>query len=496
MEQNKKRFSIGEKMYLFVILTVFAAAFGAAMITYLINVGKIDRYFKSLAMDSATNFSAFVDGDFLTELAKVAESDEFQKLRDKAEAEDDEKVIEEYLKTAGLWDNYCEQRSLLCRYLRNMEDIKYLYIIKWGGDDADHDMYLLDDDDNPIYETGYFELREAEFAGVDASEFIPPTISHGDWGWLCSAYAPVYDSDGNLVCHIGCDVGMDDIMKERRTVLLYVIIGSVVFTLVVFACAVLLINKVVVKPLDELTVRIKKFSPANDKSYEESGVIDVKVKRNDEIGEIYNAIYSMQVRIIDYLHDISNMELDKQRTDEVLKKKDEQLGVMNKEAYRDSLTSVGNKSAYIRKIDEINSKLGSEITEFAVVMVDVNRLKYVNDNYGHSAGDAYLKGCCRVICNVFKHSPIFRVGGDEFVALLVGEDYDNRQDRVNELVDSFDQSFKKTTVDPWFRYSAAVGIAEYTTSDEDVETVFRRADKAMYDAKQQFKKINKVPERI
>lgn len=495
MEDYKKRFSIGEKMYLFVILTVFAAAFGAAMITYVINVGKIDRYYKSLAMNSATNFSAFVDIDYLSELVSAVETDEYQQLRDKAEAEDNEALIEDYLKQEGLWDKYVEQRTLLCKYLRNMKGIKYLYIIKWNDPNADRDMYVIDDDDNPLYETGYYELREAEFAGVDATDTIQPTISHGDWGWLCSAYAPVYDQEGNLVCHVGCDVAMDDIMKERETVLLYVIIGSIVFTLIVFVFAVILINKVVVKPLNELTIGIKNFSPSKDKTYEESGVISIEKRSHDEIGDIYNAIYSMQVRIIDYLHDISDMQLDKQRTAEEIKKKDEQLDIMNNEAYRDSLTSVGNKSAYIRKIDEINSKLGTEITELAVVMIDVNRLKYINDSFGHSAGDVYLKGCCRVICNIFKHSPIFRVGGDEFVALLIGEDYDNRQEKINELIKSYEQSFKNDGVDPWFRYSAAVGIAEYTTSDEDVETVFRRADKAMYDAKQEFKKNNNISDR-
>jgi diguanylate cyclase (GGDEF)-like protein len=494
MEDYKKRFSIGEKMYLFVILTVFAAAFGTAMITYVINVGKIDRYFKSLAMNSATNFSTFVDVDYLSQLVDVVSTDDFQQLRDKAEAEDNEELIEDYLKQKGLWDKYVEQRTLLCKYLRNMKGIKYLYIIKWSDPNADRDMYVIDDDDNPLYETGYYELRETEFAGVDATESIPPTISHGDWGWLCSAYAPVYDQEGNLVCHVGCDVGMDDIMKEKK-VLLYVIIASVIFTFIVYVFAVILINKVVVKPLNELTVGIKNFSPSKDKTYEESGVINIENRSHDEIGEIYNAINSMQVRIIDYLHDISDMQLDKQRTAEVIKKKDEQLDIMNTEAYRDSLTSVGNKSAYIRKIDEINSKLGTEITELAVVMVDVNRLKYVNDSYGHSAGDAYLKGCCRVVCNTFKHSPIFRVGGDEFVAILIGEDYDMRQEKMIELIESFEQSFKKTNVDPWFRYSAAVGMADYTLSDGDVQTVFRRADKAMYDAKQQFKKFNKISDR-
>jgi len=59
-------------------------------------------------------------------------------------------------------------------------------------------MYLLDDDENPLYETGYFEVRKAEFAGMDFYKGIPPVISNGDWGWLCSAYAPVYDAQSKV----------------------------------------------------------------------------------------------------------------------------------------------------------------------------------------------------------------------------------------------------------------------------------------------------------
>lgn len=41
-------------------------------------------------------------------------------------------------------------------------------------------------------------------------------------------------------------------------------------------------------------------------------------------------------------------------------------------------------------------------------------LDCLNDTYGHTAGDNYIKGCCKVICQIYKHSPVFRIGGDEF----------------------------------------------------------------------------------
>lgn len=90
----------------------------------------------------------------------------------------------------------------------------------------------------------------------------------------------------------------------------------------------------------------------------------------------------------------------------------------------DSLTGIKNKHAYAQWEEKINARIQSGDQEpFAVVVCDVNNLKAVNDLYGHKEGDAYIKRACARICGVFSHSPVFRIGGDEFVAILSGEDY-------------------------------------------------------------------------
>ena len=93
---------------------------------------------------------------------------------------------------------------------------------------------------------------------------------------------------------------------------------------------------------------------------------------------------------------------------------------------RDPLTNVNNRIAYENKIKNIQAEINNNIYQhFAIAMFDVNNLKLVNDNNGHDAGDEYLNRACHLICNIFKHSPVFRIGGDEFVAILTGDDYDN-----------------------------------------------------------------------
>lgn len=121
-------------------------------------------------------------------------------------------------------------------------------------------------------------------------------------------------------------------------------------------------------------------------------------------------------------------------------------------------------------------------------MIDLNDLKMMNDSYGHDKGDISINTLCHVVCSVFKHSPVFRIGGDEFVAILENEDYEN----ADALVARFDAEVEKVHQDdslpPWKRITAAIGCARFDpAADADTEAVFKRADAAMYERKKKMK---------
>ena len=495
MEKEKRRFSIRNKMYIFVILTVVSVAVGTSAIAFNASADQIDRYYKQNTADNARNFASLVDGDFLAELRSAAETEEFQTLREQAEEEENEAPIEEYLRDKGLWEQYSATRDQITEYLGNMQGIKYLYIVAHGDMDADTDMYLVDDKENPIYETGYYEEREAELKGMDLTNMPEPTISHGDWGWLCSDFKPVYTSDGRCICIVGCDIGMDDVMAERRNLLFLLVAGTIILASVILTAAVLFINKSVVKPLHTMTEEMKKFKPSEKLSYEEAGVMDIDIQSNDEIGEIYEGIRSLEINTIDYLHDMAVLQEENEKAENDLRDKEEQIDQLSIESYTDALTGVGNKAAYIKKTDELNAHMKDPKLEFALVMVDMNNLKHINDEHGHRAGDLYIQGCCHMVCEAFKHSPVFRIGGDEFVAILQGPDYANRMAACRQLKAEFEKSFAQEDASPWLRYSAAVGMAEKSADDNTVELVFRRADKAMYRDKERFKKEHGIETR-
>jgi diguanylate cyclase (GGDEF)-like protein len=252
----------------------------------------------------------------------------------------------------------------------------------------------------------------------------------------------------------------------------------------------------VIRPVNLLTAEMKKFKPFVNAGYGEAGVADLEFRRQNEIHELYDGIRSMQIKIVNYLNDMDALQKDKERAKEDIKDRDEKIGQISREAYRDTLTGVGNKAAYIRKVDELNMEFAAKkagrsgIMDLAIVMVDLNDLKRVNDDFGHNRGDQYINGCCRMICEIFAHSPVFRIGGDEFVVILQGDDYKHRHAGVAQLKKYFASSSCDETANAWERYSAAVGMAEMTPDEKNIELVFRLADKAMYEDKEQYKKVH------
>ena len=171
----------------------------------------------------------------------------------------------------------------------------------------------------------------------------------------------------------------------------------------------------------------------------------------------------------------------------ILKKREqaheEELGKARNMATTDLMTGVKNKRAFTEHEARVNSQLASgSLEKFAVVVCDVNGLKWVNDNKGHQAGDEYIKAACRMICALFKRSPVFRVGGDEFVVVLMNDDYDARQTIMEELNKQSEHNSQNGGV------IVAAGMSEYILGkDLSMEPVFERADNLMYARKKQLK---------
>ena len=158
--------------------------------------------------------------------------------------------------------------------------------------------------------------------------------------------------------------------------------------------------------------------------------------------------------------------------------------VAHEVANTDPLTGVKSKHAYVTKETELNNQLeDGNLGELAVVVCDVNGLKQVNDTLGHKAGDDYIRSASELICEYFKHSPVYRIGGDEFVVILEGKDFANRASIMANLNAAVEQNRDEGKV------VIAAGLSDIQPQvDREVHAIFERADALMYARKIQLKR--------
>ena len=156
-------------------------------------------------------------------------------------------------------------------------------------------------------------------------------------------------------------------------------------------------------------------------------------------------------------------------------------------ANRDSLTGLRNTTSYKSWVERFDKEIKNKTADFGVVVFDLNQLKETNDTYGHDVGDKLIVTATKIISDVFKRSPVFRIGGDEFLAILQHRDLENREKLFAQLdlecENTYIEASEKTNI------SIARGFAMLDLdNDLHFNDVFKRADNAMYENKRKNKK--------
>lgn len=251
-------------------------------------------------------------------------------------------------------------------------------------------------------------------------------------------------------------VPAEEIEYERNKLIYSLIISVIVISLIVSLWSVWMSDKFT-RPLKKLSFYAKNII---------AGVYDVEFdfKSNDEVGKLTENFAFMAKSLKRQFEYINNL------------------------AYLDAMTGVKNKRSFIDARDEMNEKIkkskdSGEDLEFGVIVFDVNNLKAINDSFGHKAGDLLIKCACNLISKIFIFSAIYRIGGDEFVAIVTGKDFENKEELLTDL--RLEMSMPVAEKNKAFeRISIASGLAVYEPQkDKDFQSVFERADEEMYRAK-------------
>ncbi|MGM9518816.1 MAG: diguanylate cyclase [Acidaminococcus sp.] len=225
----------------------------------------------------------------------------------------------------------------------------------------------------------------------------------------------------------------------------------IIFGILTSGLAIIVANRIIIplKAIDEAAKRIG------------NGDYDTLLvnSRDDEVGELAGNMNRTMVKMKDLVKKLEDQALE------------------------DKLTKVKNVTAYEQQEHIMNQHIAAKDLAFSVLMLDVNGLKGINDRFGHAMGNELLRQTVKHLCDQFKHSPVFRVGGDEFVVIVMNEDYEKRYEALQELethCHKRDYSLPR----PWEQLAFATGMSDFDPeNDSTFQEIFLRADAAMYKAK-------------
>lgn len=234
---------------------------------------------------------------------------------------------------------------------------------------------------------------------------------------------------------------------------LYRIVGAFIVVLAVFILYTIVVTRRIVAPLKKLTASAQSIIDGEQE-------VDLSTDSNDEIGTLSKVLSDTFQKLSNYMNYINAL------------------------AYRDSLTGVKNRTAYTEAVAEYEKRINCGNPCFAVLVADINDLKKVNDKYGHDVGNELIIHTARMICNTFRNSPVFRIGGDEFVVILENQDLNHYRALIEEMDREFEKDYLSVQ-DEKISISIARGVATYNPNIDCVfGDVFTNADHAMYMHKQ------------
>lgn len=305
-----------------------------------------------------------------------------------------------------------------------------------------------------------------------------------EWGTDYTGSLTLFDTQKNPYALLCVDVDITSISKliRKRT---FETFGLIILVGAIFTCIFLWwMHCNVTEPIRRLEACVVQFAANSHgkRNIQELQFKAPEIRKNNEVSSLSNAITKMTADMRNYVEGIILAE----RNAELMKQHASQMSEL---ATRDALTGIRNKTAYDREIKKMEYELElGNLLNFGIAMIDLNYLKTINDNYGHEEGNYAIKKLCEIVCNTFVHSPVFRIGGDEFVVILKGSDFAI----VYSLIANFKHELfmleKNENLQPWEKVSAAIGFAEYdNTQDTSITDVFKRADQKMYDNKKEMK---------
>ena len=406
----------------------------------------------------------------------------------------DAERVDEYLEKGYDAPGYNDVRNELYRIRDSYPDVKYMYVYRITEEGC-RVVFDLDTEDTPAeppgslvgFDKSFEPYRETLLAGGE----VKPVISRDSYGYLLTLYRPLYNAAGKCMCYLAVDFSMDLLEVYGSVFLVREAAIFLGFLILILVLGLSFIERNIILPVNMMSFCASSF--AFDSEEARAGNIErirrIRIDTGDEIENLYKAFLKTSEDSMDYVERLRHANA-------MVEDMKEQISEMDEIAYTDSLTGVRNKAAYdlcAQTIDRIIGEGTAERNAFAIVMVDINFMKKINDTYGHECGNIYLINSVKMMSRIFGADKVFRVGGDEFVIVVGDDDVKKCDERVKRLESEIAAVSSDKSLADWDRVSAAVGAAYFDPGrDKCTADVFVRADKEMYRKKVEMKAARTV----
>ena len=304
-----------------------------------------------------------------------------------------------------------------------------------------------------------------------------------EFGNIYTAIRPIFDSSGEPIAVLCADVLIDEIDEGRYRFIKMSVLVAIIAGTVLSLLMSMWLRKRVAHPIRRISDSAAAFTARchGSRDLDIMSFDDPKIHTNDEIEDLARSLSTM----CDDMKAFTEELILADREMGTLKEKIEKMDHL---AYTDNLTGAGNKAAYEKQVTRIDWDILTGKVCFAMVMIDLNYLKRINDNFGHDRGNLYIKNLYALLRQSFSTDSIFRIGGDEFIILLRGERVKLTETLVREVKQNMMLTAEDSNLDPWDRVSAAIGISVYDPAKhKNTDDVFKAADEDMYRNKKEMR---------
>ena len=318
--------------------------------------------------------------------------------------------------------------------------------------------------DDPVVTT---PALEAAFRGVSS---VDQQAYEDAWGVFYSSYSPVFTSSGEVACVVAVDFDANW-YNERITRQLWIVLVAVFLTLAAGIGMTLMISRQLRKRLWKVNREAAELGKDVEHLADQIRLgSDGKSGTNPEDTPAEKT-------------DIESIRQQLQKTQDRLK---EYLLYTQTQARRDLMTGVSNRNAYLETVKKLNRQILDGSAAFAIGVFDINNLKQINDLCGHEAGDGIIIQAADALSEVFSPDEIFRIGGDEFLAIMDGADEEDISRARAHLQEAVLRK-NRHPVHPDAELAISKGFAVFDPKrDTDFLALFRRADQDMYSNKESF----------